>query len=140
VRIVAFDPGGTTGYCVLREEMGELHAYGEAIPLKDFSFQFVRNIISVVKPHAVGIESVVMTGRLSKDKVQQLWAYDRIIQAAELIRTRIITIPPEARKHVTDEIPEEIRRKGSDHVVDAYLQAVYTLQVLKELQVANTSG
>jgi len=62
------------------------------------------------------MESIVQSGYLSKEKVSQIRAHDRVLCLAERRRITLEEVQPQAVKQIT-EVPREVQ---GNHARDAY--------------------
>ncbi len=118
-KIVAFDPGATTGMCCVTFTKGPTGvSLAREIPLSELSSGVVATILNAQKPHAVVIENIVAMGKLNRDKVAQIRAFDRIMQGALSYDHRLVhLLSPELRKRHHIEIPGTIK---GQHARDAF--------------------
>ena len=121
MRILGLDPGRTTGAVVIDTSGGKPRiVYQAEIPLDQLSPHMVADIMGRTGVKEVVVEGVVASGYLSRDKVDQIRAYDRCLLGARVAKN-VHTLTPEMRKH-TPNIPKP--KVSSDHIRDAYKHAV----------------
>lgn len=121
MRIVGVDPGVTTGLCICTFKDG---ADGFTFNTTDFyeielSYDFsdrVDMILAGVRPTLVVIESVVQSGHLSREKIQQIRAHDRTIVAAHKRGIKVVEVQPQATKLIR-KVPDQVK---GNHARDAY--------------------
>lgn len=132
--ILGIDPGKTTGWCAVMT----IAATENPIPVSWGQFgitedieKLLSTIITKHKVEVAVVECVVKAGRMTRGKIDQLEAYNRIVTvlngntrtklsvAGKSVLT-IVQIPPQTRKIVRS-VPREIR---GIHARDAYRQAV----------------
>ncbi len=119
MRVVAFDPGDTTGAVAAlvkpKAKFIQVIHQGEIEPsdIKGFSSHVAK------QGESVGIiEGVVKSGHLSVDKFNQIVVYTRCLVCLEHFNAdRIIEIPPSINKNVKGEVPDTIK---GNHAKDAY--------------------
>jgi len=118
-------------------------AWGE-IPLETVGNQ-MSHIISAYGPDAIIIESVVGSGRLNKNKQNQIRAHDRVwVESLKFngqrkrakTRTPVVEeITPEQRKRCT-QVPKQVT---GTHAKDAYKQAVAWFRIKHSIK-GDTDG
>lgn len=127
--VIGIDPGKTTGVCVvLLKKSGKVDAINSmelslgnlARELSELYYKFgwaYSYSLSVV------IEDVVKTGRMNKDKFDQIVAFER---ACSTVNYKQKVIQPENRKRHNIKVPKHVT---GTHARDAYRIAVaYMLQ------------
>lgn len=122
-KVLGFDPGATTGYClvVTRADNIQVVASGE-ISITDISYDKLYKLIKQLKPKRIVVEDVVKTGRMSKDKFNQVRAFDRVTETAKRLGFEPEIISPELRKRAKVAPPKTVE---GQHAKDAYLIATY---------------
>lgn len=111
--VVAFDPGKTTGYCVVKlgkTDDPEIINWGE-ISKPALSKKVLQNLTRGCTD--IVVERAVLTGRLNEDKVDQIRVTERIDFLGE---GKVRKVSPEEKRLVKD-VPKEIK---GDHARDAY--------------------
>jgi len=113
LRVIAFDPGTTTGYCIMNFDKyrdPELYDSG----------QQEKSVLGKVRLECITagcdivlVETAVLTGRLNNDKVDQISMIERIHLVCG---DKVEWVQPEAKKLVK-EVPKEIK---GNHARDAY--------------------
>lgn len=122
MRVLAFDPGTTTGYCVIDKDFviicGQLDwkELPERVPI----------LCEATKPELVVVERPVFRGLLNSDKTEQIRAFDRVIVAVREwnLEAEILELIPEVRRY---HAPVPKRIKGN-HARDAFRLAVAGLR------------
>lgn len=125
MKIVGFDPGRTTGYCVIsvsrKGESDPMIVSVGTLDLDDHLTNKVWHILAVHNPSLIVIEDVISKGYLSNDKTDQIRAHDRIYTEAKNRKAQVVTLSPEVRKRLGIKAPSGL---SSDHERDAYKIAV----------------
>lgn len=123
--MLGLDPGKTTGACFVKVstlDKSYQQAYQSTeIPLDKLTADFIDSLITTYRADEVVIEDVVKSGHLSKDKFNQIRAFDRCAQGAKKAGIDPDIISPEVRKRGKKEPPKSL----TGHVKDAYLIATY---------------
>lgn len=73
-------------------------------------------ILAGVRPTLVVVESIVQSGYLSREKVQQIRAHDRTIVAANKRGIKVVEVQPQATKLIR-KVPDQVK---GNHARDAY--------------------
>lgn len=117
--VVGVDPGRTTGFCVISEK-GTPLSWGELG--MDELMQTLERIVSLMHvPVYCVLEDIVPTGRLNKDKIDQIKAFDRAYLTLLENAENMVIVPPESRRITTHKVPKSIQ---GGHAKDAFLLAV----------------
>lgn len=120
MRIIAFDPGESTGFCGIRANNKHVTVFTQGeLSLAEFNAGTVHFMLQKHAPDAVVIEGVVATGRLNQAKFNQIRAFDRAQNGAAsyLNQGSIAIMPPETRKHHQVNVPDSV---SGSHARDAY--------------------
>ncbi len=130
IKILGVDPGETTGVCLITVVGGKVTPImWTEYPLNKLNPSSVMSFKTQHKPDYIGIETVVATGRLNKDKVNQIKAFDRWdITLQETPLGDIVYVTPEITKKINVEVPKEIT---GNHNRDAYRIAMAVLGKLR---------
>jgi len=124
MKVMGFDPGVTTGVCVClykKVPFGEFNfsltaTHHEEIVFSDKFFDEIRQAMAIYRPQLVVMESVVQSGHLSREKVVQIRAHDRVLTAAAIREVKLKEVHPQAVKRIT-EVPRGIK---GNHARDAF--------------------
>ena len=137
MRVIAFDPGKVTGYCIMQfhqHDDPEVVDFGE-IEFEDLTDKYIRDIID--RCSQCVIEGAVLTGKINQDKVKQLRATERINFYWDSImsyRNPVMWIQPESKK-LAGEVPRHIKgqhAKDAYRILDAWRKMEDTNQVRME--------
>ncbi len=122
MKVIAFDPGKTTGYCVMKFSSVDDPVILDFGELSKVELDKVKLEHLVAGAEFVVVERAVLTGRVNEDKVDQIRVTERI---GFVCGERIQWVSPEEKKLITD-IPKEIK---GNHARDAYkLLKVWTMR------------
>ena len=115
--LIGFDPGGTTGICVLRANHNGVWKVMSTSQVSSlFNLRVHMNLSRVIQQPCVVMESVIMHGSLTAGKAAQLKA----VGVIESTGQTVLTVTPEERGRVK-KVPKYIT---GDHAKDAYRVAV----------------
>jgi len=127
--VIGIDPGKTTGVCVvLLKKSGKVDAINsKELSLgnlaRELSEIYCKMALAYAHSLSVVIEDVVKTGRMNKDKFDQIVAFER---ACNMVDYKQKVIQPENRKRHNIKVPKQVT---GTHARDAYKIAVaYMLQ------------
>ncbi len=121
--ILGVDPGVTTGLCAVMctlkgttVDVESSEAMYLEIVIDDSFSEYILDLLQSTKPDLVVIESVVASGFLNREKIQQIQAYDRVLVAAHSLEIPTQEVLPQAVKQIKD-VPKEVK---GNHARDAY--------------------
>jgi len=125
--VLGLDPGKTTGACFVKvsttDSTFKQPYHSTELPLTQLTADTVEAMIKTYNAEEAVIEDVVKSGHLSRDKFNQIRAFDRCVQGCEKASIDYQIITPESRKRGQEPAPKSIEGK---HAKDAYLIAVST--------------
>jgi len=113
--IIGVDPGKTTGVCVsdlTNNKLTPVFSYEDDISAVQETIQKAERVFE--DPVVVVVEDVVKTGRMNKDKFDQIVAFDR---ARTATKGEAVIIPPEATKKHKVKPPKIVKGR---HARDAF--------------------
>lgn len=123
--VLAVDPGGTTGMCLVKPDLGELNIVNsDDIPLEQLS---PYELTMWFDADLVIMESIVATGRLTAGKIEQIKAAERILYESESRSIPVRWTHPTASQHVklTTKMQQVVRHK---HARDALRNLIVYLR------------
>lgn len=112
MKVLAFDPGETTGYAIVLARAGSPYVLvsGE-FKLDEVGCQ-AGNLLVTHRPEVVLLETVLLGGHLDRDKEVQLRAHDRIYCAMihqDHCYQEFLQLAPESRKRPEVTVSREVK-------------------------------
>lgn len=129
MRVLAVDPGATTGWCIVEEDVTQYPETGFKVLVHGISDtkHLVKTMAETVGwyiPDVLIYEDIVMTGRMNTDKRIQAENLGRILSIAEHQHSpiySIVSVTPQAVKTAAKTAPSQHRPDMvSQHEKDAY--------------------
>ncbi len=121
--VLGLDPGKVTGVCIVKISSCKTYQkpyYSTEVPLDKLTADMIDNVVTSYRVDHVVIEDVVKSGHLSKDKFNQIRAFDRCYQGVRKAGIEPTIISPETRKRGR-KAPKGVK----SHVKDAFLIATH---------------